>query len=275
MNPLLETGFYQLVEGRHGRFLANPRDIYIGRSLIEYGEFSELEWRVIAQAVPEGGVVIEAGANIGAHTVPISRKVGPKGLVFAFEPQPLIFQQLCANLALNDLVNVQAFNAACGDSPGWLPVRCVDPAIETNFGGIPLARLSTTALPTRVRLECLDEAVAVDRLDLIKADVEGMELAVLQGAAGLISRFRPVLYVEAHRPDEAPPLLRWIEAAGYKAWWHLPEMFHARNHAGRQDNIWNSAIRSRNVICLPSERAGEMKSFRPVSGPEDHPAKWR
>ena len=88
MSELLNTGFYRLVRGRHGLFLANPKDVYIGRAVIEYGEFSELEVQVLLQLVPTGGVVIEAGANMGALTVPLAKKVGRSGLVYAFEPQP-------------------------------------------------------------------------------------------------------------------------------------------------------------------------------------------
>lgn len=266
------TNPYRLVEARHGRFLVNPQDTYIGRSMAEYGEFSELELSVMLQGVRDGAVVIEAGANIGAFTVPLARAAGPGGLVYAFEPQPLVFQLLCANVALNGLLNVQAFNAACGEKAGRMGVRRVDPARATNHGGIPLDRLESDTAATRIRIEKLDEAVAPPRLDLIKADVEGMELAVLKGAAGLIRRFRPVLYVECHAPQ--PPLLRWLAKAGYKAWWHLPQMFNPQNKKRRPDNIWGAPVRSVNLVCIPADRAGPMTSFRPVAGPEDHPSRW-
>ena len=266
------SGQYRLVDGRHGRFLVNPRDVYIGRSLLEYGEFSELEHRVVAQLVPPGGIVIEAGANIGALTVPMARHLGRGGLVYAFEPQILVFQQLCANLALNDLLNVQASNAACGDRPGWLPVRRLDPATTTNFGGVTLDRLAGPTA-TRVRIERLDEAVDPPRLDMIKADVEGMERAVLEGASGLIERFRPAIYVEAHHAEHAPALIRLLRGMRYRLWWHLPPFFSPANHAGNPRDVFGGIV-SLNMLGLPEERRTTVAHARPVAGEDDHPRNW-
>ena len=263
---------YQLVEGRHGRFLINPKDIYIGRSLALYGEFSEQEWQLLDQLVPQGGVIIEAGANIGAFTVPIASKVGMAGVVYAFEPQVLVFQQLAANLSLNGILNAQAANAACGEEARWLRMPRINPELATNFGGIALETIAGQG-DTRIRQERLDEAVDPPRLDLIKADVEGMELAVLLGAAGLIARFRPRLYVEAHDPAKAPALIAHVLQLGYRAFWHLPRMFRAENHAGRAENVFGN-ITSKNLLCVPEEQSLTVQGAREVAGPGDHPAHW-
>src|SRR5690606_13771278 len=63
---------YGLRQCRHGPMLFNKRDLYVGRSLATYGEFSEAEIGLFRQILRPGGVVIEAGANIGAHTVPLA-----------------------------------------------------------------------------------------------------------------------------------------------------------------------------------------------------------
>lgn len=271
MKTLLETEYYRLVEARHGRFLVNPRDIYIGRSLIEYGEYSESEWRVLERVLPEGGIAIEAGANIGALTVPIAKKVGQTGGVFAFEPQTGVYQLLAANVALNDLPNVIASTSACGEAPGWTTIKVLNPARENNYGGLSLEALRGGSVKTRV--ERLDEAVDPPRLDLIKADVEGMEAETLRGARGLIEKFRPALYLENDRQERSRELIDLIQGFGYRMWWHLPFLFHPKNHAGRQDNIFGLA-QSRNMLCLPEERPANVRALTPVAGPEDHPAKW-
>ena len=103
-----------LVKARHGWFLANRYDRYLGAALIRYGEYSEIEHAFLASLLRPGENVIEVGANIGAHTVGMARAAGSAGTVVAVEAQPEIFQVLCANLALNGLSNVVAHPCGCG-----------------------------------------------------------------------------------------------------------------------------------------------------------------
>ena len=101
---LLETkGHNQLAAGKDGYFLYNSNDKYIGRAIENYGEYSEIELDLLKNLCAAGDVILEVGANIGAHTVGMARTVGPTGRVLAFEPQRLVFQTLCANVALNSL----------------------------------------------------------------------------------------------------------------------------------------------------------------------------
>src|SRR6476620_7891408 len=107
-------GFNRLKDCRYGRMLYNINDTFVGRLLDRYGEYSEGEIDLFKQIVRPGDVVIEVGANIGAHTVWFARNTWPGGAVIAFEPQRLVFQTLCANLALNDIVNALVYQQACG-----------------------------------------------------------------------------------------------------------------------------------------------------------------
>lgn len=149
------TGFNKLVRGRHGIFVANENDMYIGRALIAYGEFSELEWTLLQRYCRPENVVIEVGANIGAHTVTIARAVGAAGRVVAIEPQPAVFQALCANLALNCVLNVDPLNIGCADSAHTLAVPALDYAQEGNFGGVSLGAPGTGP-SLSIRCEALD-----------------------------------------------------------------------------------------------------------------------
>ncbi|MEM0989732.1 MAG: FkbM family methyltransferase [Pseudomonadota bacterium] len=272
MSALLETEIYELVDARHGRFLANPHDAYIGKSIITYGEFSEGEWQLFANILQPGMVVIEAGANMGAHTVPLAKHLGLSGLVYAFEPQLAIFQQLCANLALNDLLNVVAFNAGAGAQADWLSIVRPHPARDNNFGGFSLEKLAGEAPYIRVRIERLDEAVDPPRLDLLKADVEGMEVEVLKGAAGLIQQYRPLLYLEANF-DDAPALIQHVFDLDYEAWWHIPPLYDPKNFNGVTQDIFGN-ITSKNILCAPRERKRKIEGGRAVTGPDDHPRHW-
>ena len=193
----------RLKDCRHGRMLFLKRDVYIGRSLDVYGEFSELEGELFAQLLQPGAVVIEVGANIGAHTVHLAKLVGPQGAVLAFEPQRVIHQLLCANVALNELFNVHSFHAAAGRAPGSLKVPPLDYAAENNFGGLSLGGASTGEDVPVVTLDGFN----LPAVRLLKVDVEGMEADVLLGARQLIARHRPVLYVENDRRDKSEALI--------------------------------------------------------------------
>src|SRR5215831_3472721 len=103
---------------RHGTMIYLKRDQYIGRSLDLYGEFSEFEGEIFSQWLRPGQSVIEVGSNIGAHTLHLAKLVGPQGTVYAFEPQRLLFQLLCANVTLNERFNVRTYHGAVGREAG-------------------------------------------------------------------------------------------------------------------------------------------------------------
>ncbi len=121
---------------RHGEMVFNRHDRYIGRSLDLYGEFSEKEVELFGAFLRPGALVVEAGSNLGAHTLALSRLVSGEGAVIAFEPQRLVFHLLCANLALNSITNVFAYQKAVGAGAGTVLVPQPDPASEANFGGL-------------------------------------------------------------------------------------------------------------------------------------------
>lgn len=268
-----EHGLYRLVDGRHGRFLANPNDVYIGRALIEYGEFSELESRLILQLCPEDGVVAEVGANIGAHTVAIARKVGPTGGVYAFEPQPIVFQNLCANLALNSLTNVHAYNKACGARQDSMRFPNIRYDVEGNFGGLSLDTLPNVDHGQRVDIVPFD-SLEPPRLHLLKIDAEGMEFDVLTGAAETIARHKPILYVENDRRDRSEELIRLIQTHDYRLWWHTPPYFNPDNWAGNKTNAW-PRIHSVNMLCFHRSRATKITALPEITDPVDHPLNQR
>ena len=268
-----EQSLYRLVEARHGRFLANPNDVYIGRALIEYGEFSELESHLIGQICPEGGTVAEVGANIGAHTVAIARKLGPSGRVHAFEPQPIVFQNLCANLALNGLTNVYAYNKACGAHRDSLTFPNIKYDIEGNFGGISLDVVPETDHGQKVDIVPLDD-IEPPQLHVLKIDAEGMEIDVLKGAGKTLARHKPILYVENDRLDRSEELIRLIQSHDYRLWWHTPPLFNPENWAGNKTNAW-PGIASFNMLCIHKSRTTNIGGMREITDPGDHPLRKR
>lgn len=262
---------YQTVTGRHGTFLANPHDAYIGRSLIEYGEYSERELSLLAGLVKPGAVVVEVGANIGAHTVALAHAVGPSGRIHAFEPQPILFQNLCANLALNGLSRVHAHNAACGANRSELVIRDLDYMVENNFGGITLDTLSqpTGSEGLRILQTTLDASIG-GRVDLVKIDAEGMERDVLRGAVRILESYRPLLYVENDRLEQSERLIKTIQSFGYQLWWHCPPLFNPDNYAGKSENFWPNTV-SVNMLCAHKSVGFSIPGAREIRDASEHP----
>ncbi len=245
---------------RYGQMLYNVHDMYIGRSLELYGEFSEGEVDLFRLLVRPGDVVVDAGANIGAHTVFFAERVGPQGLVLAFEPQRLLFQTLCANLALNSIPNVVAIARGLSSAQGSMTIPILDYASTNNFGGISL---SAGGAGEAVPVTPLD-AFNLPQCALIKVDVEGMEEEMLRGSAELIARCAPILYVENDRPAKSASLIRYISSLNYRMYWHLPALFNAENFFGNGENVFGEIV-SHNMICVPEHLGDVFEGFERVA----------
>ena len=137
----------------------------------------------------KGDVVIDIGANIGYYTRIASKSVGSTGRVFAFEPSPNALSVLKLNT--KDLANVQVFPVALSDTEGEARFY-----VRKNGGTSSLAA-DSSAQEVKVKMTTLDNlALQVEKVDLIKIDVEGFEPDVLRGARTLIQDFRPLVYLE-------------------------------------------------------------------------------
>ena len=261
---------YRLVRARHGWMLVNENDLFIGRAIATYGEFSESETQFLLDLCRPGNV-LEVGANIGAHTVPLARQLASRGhKVMAFEPQPAIFQMLCANLALNALTNVRAWPYACGAESGTVAFAEPDYRQPGNFGGVSMG-------PVRdglVEAPCvrLDDIAQLEPVGLLKIDVEGFERAVLDGARSLIARNRPFVYLENDRVEGSRELIEWLWSAGYRLWWHTPPLFNPANFFGIEENCYTGVV-SVNMLGAPEEADIGEPPLAPVEDSEEHPLK--
>ena len=178
---IYEHEFVAMRKCKHGTFLYNVHDMFISRSLDRYGEWCEAELKVLEPALKPGYVVIDAGANIGTHTIFFAQQVTERGCVFAFEPQRLVFKTLTANIALNGLINVIARQQGLGQRAETIHLPVFDPRKHMNFGAIPMLGHAHGGPVEVIRIDDL----RLDRCDLIKVDVEGMECDVLDRVKGM------------------------------------------------------------------------------------------
>jgi len=264
--PLFEQPPMRMKACRHGTMLYNTHDVYIGRSFDLYGEYAESEMAFLTHFVKPGQIVMDVGANIGAHTIFFAQTVGPQGRVVAFEPQRPVFQTLCANVALNALNNVVTFHAGAGEVQGATTVPLPNYNDTGNFGGVSLAGQQGGE---SVQVMALDQ-IGLPALALIKIDVEGMELAVLKGAAQTISKHMPVLYVENDRKDKSPELIEHIFGLGYRAYWHIAPLFNANNMFTNAENVFANTA-SLNMLCLPAKAPQDIKGLQEISSVDEFP----
>ena len=175
-------------------YLPDPED-HIQARIIERRCFYEQELLDdIVARVPAGGLAIDAGANIGNHSVFLAQHAGLK--VYAFEPHPELFEILAENVRLNGLTEqVKLFKAGVGGQAEQRGLSVMD---ANNLGKtMLLRRRSENPVAEVMRLDDLELERPVT---LIKLDIEGMELEALRGATAILERDRPLIYVEAKSP---------------------------------------------------------------------------
>jgi FkbM family methyltransferase len=262
---LLSDRHMRLKQCRHGPMLYNVNDVFLGRSLDLYGEYSEDEIRFFSTILGPGSLAVEVGSHIGCHTVFMAKQVDPGGVVFAFEPQRVIFQNLCANVALNGLSNVRAFNAAAGSEEGVITVPDIDYETEGNFGGLSLDGDDGEQVP----LTTID-GLTLPACHLIKADVEGMEAEVIRGATETIKTHGPMLYVENDRRENSPDLIELLLGLDYRLYWHLVSLFNGDNFFGEKENVFGNTA-SMNMIGIPKLRDQNLTGLTEITDPRDWP----
>jgi len=153
---------------------------YIQRT-IYLNAFEPRESALVRDYLKPGMTFVDVGANVGYFSLMAASLVGVEGTVVAFEPSPYAFDRLARTIEDNQLTQVRAIQAALGDSSGTLQIFVPKlpgnhtPTMVANDGGNPI----------NVATHTLDEFLGdcgIDRIDLMKIDVEGFEPNVLRGA---------------------------------------------------------------------------------------------
>ena len=106
---------------------------------------------------------------------------------------------------------------------------------------------------------------------LIKIDVEGFELDVLQGLEQTVARDRPILYLEADRIEETKEVMRWLFARGYRLWWHTPRLYNPDNFRRAPNSEAAGNTLSINVLAIHSDISVAVQDLVPIDYPQAHP----
>jgi len=230
---------------------------FIGKCFDLYGQYSESEVAMMRRFLQPGMTAIDVGANIGDLTLPLSKMVGDSGRVYAIESNPAIFNVLCANLALNSVLNTKPINAFVATSD----------QVETGGEWGKYAFIGATWKPTFLAID----AIELEACHLIKADVEGHEIDVFRSAEMNIERHRPILYFENDRRDASSALLGFVmDTLGYDAYWHAAPVFEENNFFGNPENHWAPRnLVSQMILAIPRERRIPVSDLRRVTSKDE------
>ncbi len=190
---------FTVIESVYGKFVVNRHCAFQAEALIKTGKphiHDEIELLLaIVDTLPDPAFVVDAGANIGLVSIPIAAKLLPRGgAVLAFEVQRMIHYALSAGAVLNDLENLFAYQQGLGAQNGEMFISRLDYGAEQDHGAFSLLAQGEVR-PEQIRIVALD-SMGLPKLDLLKIDVEGMELDVLVGGRNTIARFRPWCWIE-------------------------------------------------------------------------------
>jgi FkbM family methyltransferase len=259
---LASTNHGTMILNRFDYKMTGPNAGYgVGFNLLNNSEFDMNETRVVAALLDarrrhfgDGVRVLDLGANIGVFTVEWARHMAGWGTVLTVEAQERVFYALAGNIAINNCFNARPIWAAVTSQPGTMRVPVLDHFAPTSFGSLELRQRPQTeeiGQPVEYREDRLTTitAVSVDgfglpRLDLMKVDVEGMELEVLEGARRTIGQFHPILVVENLKADKTA-LNRYLDEYGYRQF-----------------------VLGLNIVAIhPSDPTTQLLSTRPASPP--------
>jgi FkbM family methyltransferase len=240
------------------RFALFPKDNAITSSIIDGWQYEQYMFEFLYKNLIDtnGKDIIDVGGNNGNFAIDFAHMVGDNGKVHSFEPQRLIYYQLCGNVFMNGLDNVYCHNLAIGS--------CVDSVfIETpnyfekgnvNFGNVKVGKTGDMVL--QVPLDSFEN----DFKDVvfIKIDVQGYELNVIKGAESVIAKHRPYLFVEFEDDllqncgTNEKELQEKIESLGY-----VVKRFH--------EGVLHQTTSGKclDCVCIPEEKFKEFNHIIP------------
>jgi FkbM family methyltransferase len=200
LRALVRRGMAQILSGeatvKHGAGAGLRLEASGAKAAFTVGTDEAAVQEELVRVLRPGAVVYDVGANVGFMTLIAARLVGPDGHVYAFEPIPDNARAIERNAALNGLGNVTVLELALSDRAGEAVLR-----VPTANQGAHLATVGESVGEEddlNVRTAALDEVDGLRPPDLVKLDVEGAEVLVLEGMRRCLAEHRPALVCELH-----------------------------------------------------------------------------
>ncbi len=197
----LEVKFYLPLRNDYMR-----KVMYANKTFYEIGMLEDIKKRI-----GENKIIVDIGAFMGNHTIYFS-KICKAKKVYSFEPQNNIYEILKRNVELNNVQDVvKHFNMGIGKEHLTASIDVVD---VHNFG---MSKINKS-VKGGIEIDSLDNILLqeIDRVDMIKIDVEGMGMDVLEGAEEILRKYKPLIYIEAETEAEFKKMANYLTQYAYK-----------------------------------------------------------
>ena len=218
-----------------------PNDEGISPELLIYGVHEPLTTDLIQTEVKPGMTILDIGSNIGYYAILESKLIGSTGKIFSIEPSPQNFKLLQENLEIQDTNNFQIFNLAIGNKneklefliskkSNWSKIKQESDIIGENDTVI------TVPVKT-LNLFCEDNNL--EKINLIRMDVEGYEEKIIEGGKEILRKMKPILMIEIHKmylgKKRTIKILNELNDLGYTVKYYYPRIFDTPIIAEKKD----------------------------------------
>lgn len=205
---------YSIVyKGQKINFYLPYSNDFIEKVIYSTNNFYEVQMlEDVKKRLGKNKIIIDVGANIGNHTVFFANVCKAKRL-YSFEPQPNVFKILKKNVLINKYnKNVKLFNMGLGENQGYANIDVVN---KDNLGMSKLKKDNSGTVEIN-RLDDIISNIEKNKIDMIKIDVEGMGLEVLKGSQKLLTKDKPIIYIEAETEEEFKIITNFLSQFKYK-----------------------------------------------------------
>ena len=202
-----------------------PRDPGISKELALYKVHEPLATKLLMETLKPGMNAVDIGGNIGYYAMLEARLVGPEGKVIAIEPMPDNSEQLCNNIKINGYQNIRIHKVAIGDRDGTALMYITG---KSNWHSLhpPVSAKGELKVPVST-LDSLLMPYNLASVDLVRMDLEGYEIVVIEGMKWTLEKYGPRLLVELHPllvgTAAMEKYLRSLENLGYGIEWMIEQ----------------------------------------------------
>jgi len=259
------NGEREIIQLANGINLNVDSNEYIQSLLYLFGDYETSTVTLLGKILNNGDTVIDVGANIGYISLVCAKSVGVKGKVYSFEPDPKNFGYLSENIALNESNNIQSYQLALSNKIGTL--KLFHSKIDHNAGAHSMVYNERVVSNDYVEIKAFkfDESEIQSQLikiDLIKIDVEGVEMDVLEGMHNTIQKFKPILLIEISAEYQN---MRGLSVKGFKEYLlntHGYNSYTITNEGYLKESTLDQFHLLENVVFVSTERFQLIEEFR-------------